>query len=69
MLPGNFTPQHHQHQNDANGQVQVLGTDTEAQRQAVAQDADNQGCQHRTQDAALAAGVQGAAQNNCGNDC
>ena len=42
MLTGDFAPQNDHNQNQADRQIEVLRAHTEAERQAVAQDADNQ---------------------------
>ena len=68
MLTGDFAPQNDHNQNQADRQIEVLRAHAEAERQAVAQDADNQRREHRADDAALAACVQRAAEHDGGDD-
>ena len=47
MLTGNFAPQNDHNQNQADRQIEVHRAPAEAERQTVAQDADNQRREHR----------------------
>ena len=67
-LTRDLAAQDHQHQHDAHRQVQVLRIHIEAQRQAVAQDADDQGGEHGAQYGTLAAGTERAAEHDGGDD-